>query len=205
MEKYYSQPSSIITLENKKGCLVILIRNFFVIILIPLLFLKILQYRHFYEVDNITFTFWKTKYGCYIMPYKYLGITIPKNNYMRAANTGGVIIYIGDESTLYIFPNHTYYLGADTIEINQPSYKYEYFQYINELKNIRASNDKMKYFKNLGYPFIDIYIHEMYAKIGNTTRANIKNDNRTSMNVLQRIIIGLIQCQRKNVPVIEFE
>ena len=88
---------------------------------------------------------------------------------MLAANGGGAIIYIGEDSTLYIFPNFTYIRGADTIEINLTSYKYEYFPYINEIDNKRASNDKMKYLKNNGYPFIDIYFGEMEATIGNVT------------------------------------
>jgi hypothetical protein len=125
--------------------------------------------RYFYKVGDMDFTFWKTTKGCYIMPYKYLGRTIPKNNYMIASNVGGVIIYIGENSTLYIFPSFTYKLGAGSIEVNLTSYKYEYFPYINEIENKYASNDKMKYYKNMGYPFIDIYFGEMSATIGNTS------------------------------------
>ena len=100
------------------------------------------------------------------MPYKYWGITIPNNNYMKAVNTGGIVIYIGEDSTLYIFPNYTYEEGAKVIEINLFSHKYEYFPYINELNNIQAFNDKMVYYKNLGYPFIDVHIRSMYVRIG---------------------------------------
>jgi len=38
------------------------------------------QYRHFYKVGAMIFTFWKTENGCYIMPYKYRGIKMPKDN-----------------------------------------------------------------------------------------------------------------------------
>lgn len=101
------------------------------------------------------------------MPYKYWKLTIPKTNFMLASNVGGVVIYIGEDSTLYVFPSYTYKRGAQTIEINLTSYKYEYYPYINEIDSKFASNDKMKHYKNNGYPFIDIYFGEMNAEIGN--------------------------------------
>jgi hypothetical protein len=114
------------------------------------------------------FTFWGTPDGIYIMPYKYKGLTIPKNDYMIAVWNGGVIIYIGEDSTLYIFPSITYERGAKKIEINLTSYKYEYFPYINEIDAIRASSAKRRYFRDLGYPFIDIELRDMYVNIGNS-------------------------------------
>jgi hypothetical protein len=125
------------------------------------------QYRHFYDVDDMTFTFWKTGNGCYITPYKYKKITIPKDNYMRASNVGGAIIFIGKDSTLYIFPEFTYECGADTIECNLSSYKYKYFPKINELEHIKSIQDTINFYKKSGYPYINIYIAEMYTQIGN--------------------------------------
>ena len=148
----------------KKGCF-FLRYIAIVIVSILVLFVAFVQYRKFFTIGDITFTFWKTLGGyCYIMPYKYWGITIPKNNYMRASNLGGIIIFIGEDTTLYIFPHHTYYLGAKTIECNLPSYKHVYFPYINELDNISAFNDKIKYYKNLGYPYLQVYIAGMYRE-----------------------------------------
>ena len=124
--------------------------------------------KHFYRVGSMDFTFWRTTNGTYITPYRYKGLTFPKNDYMIASNLGGVIIYIGEDSTLYIFPSVTYEQGAKTIEINLTSYKYEYFPYINEIDAKRAANDKMIYYKSLGYPFIDIEFRDMYVRIGNS-------------------------------------
>ena len=142
------------------------------IIIILFLIIFIFQYRHYYKVDNIIFTFWKTKNGCYIMPYKYFGMTIPKNNYMIASNIGGIIIYIGKDSTLHIFPTYTYERGASTIEINLTSYKFEYYPYINEIDDKITANNKMKIYKSNGYPFIDINIRGMSAYIGNINSGN---------------------------------
>jgi hypothetical protein len=110
------------------------------------------------------FTFWGTPHGMYVMPYKYTKSTIPKNDYMIVLLKSMIHIYIGEDSTLYIFPD----LSAEIIEINLTSYKFEYFPYINEIDAIRATDAKMKHFRDLGYPFIDMDLHEMYAKIGNS-------------------------------------
>jgi len=148
---------------KEKGCIVV----FFLTLAVPILLCVLFsQYRHFYRVGNMDFTFWKTSNGCYIMPYKFFGISIPKNNYMKASNRGGAIIFIGEDSTLYIFPEFTYELGADTIECNLSSYKHKYFPKINELKYIESIQDTIIFYKNQGYPYINIYIAEMHAQIG---------------------------------------
>ena len=85
---------------------------------------------------------------------------------MKASNRGGAIIFIGEDSTLYIFPEFTYELGADTIECNLSSYKHKYFPKINELKYIESIQDTINFYKNQGYPYINIYIAEMHAQIG---------------------------------------
>lgn len=139
------------------------------VILSPLIiFAILLQYRHFYIVGDMSFTFWKTGSGCYITPYKYTKITIPKDNYMKAANLGGAIILIGKDTTLYIFPECAHERGAGMIECNLSSYKYKYFPYINEVEYKRAIQDTIDYYINQGYPYINVYITEMSAEIGNT-------------------------------------
>ena len=42
----------------------------------------LLEYKFYYTVEDVTFTFWNTSNGCYIMPYKYTGLLFPKDNYM---------------------------------------------------------------------------------------------------------------------------
>jgi len=140
-----------------------------VFLLVPLfIYFIFFQYRHFYKVNDIFFTFWKTRNGCYIMPYKYYGVKKPKDNYIKASNLGGVVIFIGEETKLYIFPTYIYELGANKLTVNLSSFKYDYFPYINEICHISEVNKKMKTYKDLNYPYIDIYIREMYVKIMNS-------------------------------------
>ena len=42
----------------------------------------LLEYKFYYTVEDVTFTFWNTSNGCYIMPYKYTGLLFPKDNYL---------------------------------------------------------------------------------------------------------------------------
>lgn len=74
------------------------------LITILLLFYSWKQYRHFYKVDDIVFTVWKTTKGyCYITPYIYLGINLPKDNYIKVSNLDYTNIYIDDNTTLYLY------------------------------------------------------------------------------------------------------
>lgn len=139
------------------------------ILFLFLLFIINGLYRHFYKIGDIDFTFWKTGKGCYITPYKYWGITPPEENYMKASNLGGVVIFVGEDTTLYIFPEFTYYgYGSDSIECNFSFYKYRYFPYINEIEHIEYIKEISDYYKNKKkYPYINIYIGEMHAEFGN--------------------------------------
>jgi hypothetical protein len=156
---------------KKKGCLFMVL---FTIATPVLLLFIFFQYRHFYRVGDMDFTFWKTGNGCYIIPYRYWGLTIPKTNYMRASNLAGVVIFIGEESKLYIFPEITYVVGGDTIEMNLSSYKYEYYPVVRGIENVRAFYDMRDYYRNCGYPYININIGEMYAEIRNTIDRSVK-------------------------------
>lgn len=82
------------------------------IVLILLLFFGWKQYRHFYKVDDIVFTVWKTTTGyCYITPYIYLGFSAPEDNFIKASNVTLIDIFVKDKSTLIIF-NDEYNVGA---------------------------------------------------------------------------------------------
>jgi hypothetical protein len=156
--------------KKKVGCSIGCLSVILILLSVSVIFF---QYRHFYKVGCVDFTFWKTGNGCYITPYKYYGVTIPKDNYMKAGNLGGTIIFVGEDTTLYIFPIHPYYRGADTIECNLPLYKYKYFPYINEVEHAQFNQNMIDYYENLGYPYINIYIAEMSAKIGNSPANNV--------------------------------
>ena len=155
-------------MKKKKGCLIGCLTF---IIILPILYVVTVQRRDFHTVGDMTFTFWKTPRGCYITPYKYWGLTVPRNNYMIAENLGGAIILIAEDSMLYIFPIQTHIRGTDTITVNLSSYKYKYFPFINEASQVRTFQDTIDYYKNRGYPYIHIYIDEMYARIGNSPNA----------------------------------
>jgi hypothetical protein len=82
---------------------------------------------------------------------------------MKASNLGEVVIFIGEESTLYIFPSMVHERGADTIEINLSLYKYKYFPFIWDL-GIGIHADKINYYIDKSdYPYIYIYLGTMYV------------------------------------------
>lgn len=85
------------------------------------------QYRHFYKVNDQEFTVWKTKNGCYIMPYKYWGITLPKENYISISNLGSLTIFVNDSSTLLIFKDRNYSDQERYIKCNLHEYNYQLF------------------------------------------------------------------------------
>ena len=84
------------------------------------------QYRNFYTVNDVTFTVWK-RYGgyCYIMPYRYLGVTKPKSDYIIASNIGAICVYIDKDSTLIIYDDAYRERG---IKCNTASSKWNYVE-----------------------------------------------------------------------------
>ena len=105
------------------GCL-------FLVIILIFVWIALSQYRHFYNVGNMTFTVWKTGNGyCYITPYKYWSVTIPNTNYIRVPNLGGVNIFILKDSTLVIFQEFIYEKGTEFTECVLSDYKYRFYPF----------------------------------------------------------------------------
>ena len=136
-----------------------------IIIIIISLFLLLWiwgQSRNFYTVNNITFTVWKRFGGyCYITPYKYYGVTKPKNDYIIASNSGGIYVYIAKDSTLIIYDNAYAIRG---IECNFSSFKWHHLKNPSPYdRNFAFKRDSL--YGNL--PTLDVDIRNSCARIKN--------------------------------------
>ena len=141
-----------------------------VLIIIISFVIIVLVDRCFYKVGDMTFTLLKTENGTYIMPYIFIGKRFPKNNYILASNRIEILIYIDDDSSLYIFPTPTQSFCSGEHEIKDiklPSFKYYIFptERENGMINYRAHDDKIENLRTEGYSFIYIYIPEMLVEV----------------------------------------
>jgi hypothetical protein len=69
---------------------------------------------------------WKTKNGCYTIPYRYLGLSLPQKDYVNISNVGSLTIFIKDNSALLIFYNRTDD-GIEYINCNLKNFTYQEF------------------------------------------------------------------------------
>lgn len=113
-------------------------------------------------------TVWKRPGGCYIMPYKYLDLTSPDNNFILAHNLGFIHFY-KEDSTLLIY-DESMMEEREVKGIYLPDYKYEYigYPYFDDLPGYIAVDSinafyqrKKKRVKNL--PAFFLSIREPYA------------------------------------------
>lgn len=139
------------------------------ILTIVLLIFTWKQYRHFYQVGDVTFTVWKRPGGyCYITPYRYWGLSIPKENYIKAANLGEVNFYIDKNSTLLIY-NYYVHIGRNNcIECHFDKYNYKQFELSSTAseEDIKLWETKRRDLRDR-LPFFEIDIKWMNAEIGN--------------------------------------
>ncbi len=122
------------------------------------------QYRHFYKVNDITFTVWKQWGGdCYITPYPYIGITSPKKNYIKTTNSAEFFMYISPDS-LFIF---SYLTSKDKLDCNLPNYKYQEYplKIGSGIKKFKTWGNIVDKYQNLKLPYIYIDVKENYARI----------------------------------------
>ena len=142
---------------------------FFVLCIIALIFTW-KQYRHFYQVGNITLTVWK-KWGgyCYITPHKYWGISAPENNYIKMRNLGDIYIYVDKDSTLLIF-NYPNYGCENYVECNLTDYHYQHFEVgLEPSSDDESWRNKIASIDSLKLPYIYIDVRWMQAKIENSS------------------------------------
>ena len=141
-----------------------------VILSIVVLILISSQYRHFYQVDNMTFTVWK-KWGgyCYVTPYRYWGLFTPERNYIKMSNVGNVNVYLDKNSTLLIFNESTNDGATNDVECHLQTYKFKHFS-LNSLSSMEET--RLFEVKKRGYrqtlPFIDISPRSMWVEVGNS-------------------------------------
>jgi hypothetical protein len=149
------------TKKSKLGC-------FFVFTIILFVLVGFYQYRHFYTVENITFTCWKSKKECYITPYRYLGIFPPKKNYIKASNTGAVQIFIDNNTKFFIFNDWIHDNTSNEVYCNFENFDYEQISGCdtNFLTDFYAWERKRKYYEDsLKLPYIDIDIKYMNMRV----------------------------------------
>ncbi len=118
----------------------------------------LLEYKFYYTVGSTTFTFWNTSNGCYIMPYKYKGLLLPKNNYMIVSPVDYVDIFVGDD-IIYFFSKEPY-IRTDLCFSSDKS-KYRVFS------GSGADSGRalaLEHCKKMGYPNIRIYIFGMHIE-----------------------------------------
>jgi hypothetical protein len=122
------------------------------------------QFRHFYIVNNVSFTVWKRVGGyCYVIPGRYYSLKKPKKDYIRVSNVGSLLICLKNDSSLVLFNNR--YIDNDSVYINFKNYKFEYYspnsRSIDEIKKW----DEMRNVNRRNLPFLEVDIREMSAVI----------------------------------------
>ena len=142
-----------------------MVKKFFITIMVLAMFVFVWsQFRHFYIVNNISFTVWKRVGGyCYVIPGRYYSLKKPKKDYIRVSNVGSLLICLKNDSSLVLFNNR--YIDNDSVYINFKNYKFEYYspnsRSIDEIKKW----DEMRSVKRRNLPFLEVDIREMSAVI----------------------------------------
>ena len=104
-----------------------MVKKFFITIMVLAMFVFVWsQFRHFYIVNNVSFTVWKRVGGyCYVIPGRYYSLKKPKKDYIRVSNVGSLLICLKNDSSLVLFNNR--YIDNDSVYINFKNYKFEYY------------------------------------------------------------------------------
>lgn len=142
-----------------------MVKKFFITIMVLAMFVFVWsQFRHFYIVNNISFTVWKRVGGyCYVIPGRYYSLKKPKKDYIRVSNVGSLLICLKNDSSLVLFNNR--YIDNDSVYINFKNYKFEYYspnsRSIDEIKKW----DEMRSVNRRNLPFLEVDIREMSAVI----------------------------------------
>lgn len=142
-----------------------MVKKFFITLMVIAMFVFIWsQFRHFYIVNNVSFTVWKRVGGyCYVIPGRYYSLKKPKKDYIRVSNVGSLLICLKNDSSLVLFNNR--YIDNDSVYINFKNYKFEYYspnsRSIDEIKKW----DEMRNVNRRNLPFLEVDIREMSAVI----------------------------------------
>ena len=124
--------------------------------------------RSFYSIDKRDFTIWKTYDGCYIMPFRYWGLSKPNKNYLRLSNIGAIDIFVLNDSTLSIFAD-PHRDGYADIECHIENSKYYTYTASNGIEELEKSKQWLKLWNKHRsmYPYLSIDAREGNVKIWN--------------------------------------
>jgi len=116
------------------------------------------QCRHFYELNNKTFTVWKRNSGkCYITPYRYWGIMPPKEDFIITPNLSSITICVKNDSLIIFDEDFTECSEGEVLECHFKNYHYKYvhsddFLYVQNMRRIYLRN----------YPYLSISIGDLH-------------------------------------------
>ena len=140
------------------------------ILMIFVLLFSLFPYeKHYYKVNNITFTLY-IKFGgkCYIMPYEYTGIFAPNQDYIEINKTDNILICIEKDSYFVIFeeqsqtgePNITYHFNNYKCKIFKEK---DYQSNTDYRRNLELLDEypKIRGYYVGKYPFIEMSLKEM--------------------------------------------
>ncbi len=125
--------------------------------------------RSFYSLKNGTcITVWKTYGGvCYILPYKYFGVSAPQNDYILTANSQYITLYLFDSlPTTIVVKNQGSATGADGSfrVFNKDNSEWHIKRYSEKYRRmVFDSNQSSDLQLKKGVELIDIDIFENYA------------------------------------------
>ena len=142
-----------------------MVKKFFITIMVLAMFVFVWsQFRHFYIVNNISFTVWKRVGGyCYVIPGRYYSLKKPKKDYIRVSNVGSLLICLKNDSSLVLFNNR--YIDNDSVYINFKNYKFEYYSPNSRSIDVITKCDEMRSVNRRNLPFLEVDIREMSAVI----------------------------------------
>lgn len=135
-----------------------------VILVFSLIFFSYTQYRNFYCVnDNTCVTVWKRFDKYYIIPGKYYGLNIPKDNFIESSIANNISIYFHDEqknSFIYKSEKKVNVKNLDTNNFNIKDYDGNVAEYDQLL--YRPGFSKHNDLKT-NIELIELFLEESYA------------------------------------------
>ena len=123
----------------------------------------VFQYKMYYTIGNTTFTFWQTVYDCYIVPYKYEGLSLPTHDYIIVPGTGYVSIFVA-EDMIYVI-SHDSELDNNRCFFSSDEGKYKVFP-IPPDGTDNGRDAVLAYCKEEGYPNIKVHLDGMLIHTG---------------------------------------
>ena len=134
-----------------------MIRIILLLFLLPFLCtFYFLEYKIYHTIGNTAFTFWNVPTGyCYIIPYKYKGILLPKKDYIRVRMGDIVSVFVGDD-TVYVFSHHVNIFPHNYLSSDESKYKV-----FGDKSPDNGRAEAWEYCKKMNYPNIVINTYDI--------------------------------------------